>query len=292
MALVVAMVAGGCSDDSTASSVSAAGVTTAPPPVVPITTTTTIAGTPVSDAEIYAQVGLDAKQAKCVEDSGIDGQFEATPGPGLLDALVLTGDHGAMVAVPAALRTGTELEQLMLDTLAKDCAPPDLLAKLAAIDGAALDEEAITDDLPVRLVERKADGATGAEVSCLDAKFREAPARLSSLAAIPALVEVQCASAERRAAWRSAALDRGLATATASPAERSCLVANAADQVLLSEAVDAVGSGDTSSSPIADATPTCVSADRLWQLALDVVAKGADFGAEALRPDPTTPPAG
>ncbi len=43
--------------------------------------------------------------------------------------------------------------------------------------------------------------------------------RLSSLAAAPALVEAQCASADRRAVWRRTALDAGLTKLTATGAD-------------------------------------------------------------------------
>jgi hypothetical protein len=172
----------------------------------------------------------------------------------------------------------------MLDALAGECAPHDVLAKLAALDGAALDEAALADDLPARLFLRTTEGATPAELSCIDAKFREAPVRLSSLAADPRLVESQCASAERLAAWRTNALDAGLRTGGASDQERSCIVASVTDQALLAAAVDLVGQGESPAPGDGSTAPTCLTVDRLQQLALDVVAKGADFGAETLAP--------
>jgi hypothetical protein len=251
-----------------------------PSSIVPLTTTTTIAGTPIGDAEIYAQAGLTREQGACIDASGFNGDFTATPGVGLLDPLVLTtGDK--MVAVPADVRTSAELEELMLAALAEDCAPADARSRLAAIDGAAIDDAALADDLPIRLEQRKAEGATPAELACIEARFREAPTRLSSLAANPKLVESQCAPAERLAAWRHAALDAGLRAAGATDAERACLVDNPGDLVLLEAAVDAVGSGDASGMQGAS-PPTCVPGDRLLELSVDITAKGADFGAETL----------
>lgn len=287
--LVAAVLLVGCSSDdgdSSAAEDTGSGITTVPPSIVPLTTTTTIEGTPVSDAEIYAQVGLTVEQGACIAASGAEGEFESTPGPALTDAMVLTADTGVMVAVPATLRTSVELEQLILTTLADQCAPADLLAELAAVDGQALDDAAITDDLPVRLFHRTRDGATPTELACIEAKFREAPARLSSLAANPRLVEAQCAPAERLAAWRTAALDRGLGAAKATDVERTCLAdaGSTEEQALLAAAVDAVGSGDTSGDPLTGTALICASADRLYQLALNIVALGDDFGVEPLQP--------
>ena len=285
--LVAAVVLAGCSSDEESSppADTSSGLTTVPPSIVPLTTTTTIEGTPVSDAEIYAQVGLTVEQGACIAASGAEGEFESTPGPALTDAMVLAAETGAMVAIPATLRTSTELELTILTALAGDCAPADRLAALAAVDGQALDDAALADDLPVRLFHRTRDGATPAELACIEAKFREAPARLSSLAANPRLVESQCAPAERLASWRTTALDRGLGAAEATSTERACLASPsaAADQALLAAAVDAVGSGDTSSDPLAGATPSCSNGARLYELALNIVALGDDFGVEPLR---------
>ncbi|MEI2651032.1 MAG: hypothetical protein V9G12_02450 [Microthrixaceae bacterium] len=177
--LVAAVVLAGCSSDEESSppADTSSGLTTVPPSIVPLTTTTTIEGTPVSDAEIYAQVGLTVEQGACIAASGAEGDFESTPGPALTDAMVLAAETGAMVAIPATLRTSTELELTILTALAGDCAPADRLAALAAVDGQALDDAALADDLPVRLFHRTRDGATPAELACIEAKFREAPAR-------------------------------------------------------------------------------------------------------------------
>ncbi|MFN8052906.1 MAG: hypothetical protein U0Q22_15780 [Acidimicrobiales bacterium] len=251
-------------------------------PSGPVVTTTTVAGTPVSDQEIYAQAGLTPTQAACVEASGVNGDFTTTPGPSALDATVLESDAGR-VAVPASVRTGTELELTMLEALASTCAPADVLGRLAAIDGAAEDAAAIGDDLPVRLFQRKAVGATAAELACIDAGFRASPARLSSLVAAPQLVEAGCASAARRTEWRRRSIDAGLGTAKATAAERACLSTNDADLASLGVVVDAVAAGDVSQAGPQDKySPTCVSGRRLFELAVDIVATSADFGAETL----------
>lgn len=286
VAAVLALVAlGGCSSDddgagSSATTASPFGTVT--PSTGPITTTTAVEGTPVADAEIYAQAGLTTEQGECIAASGVDDDFTATPGVGLTDPIVLTADNGKMVAVPAEIRTSTELETLLLTTLAAECAPADALTRLARIDGEAADAAALSDDLPVRMFQRRTEGATDAEVSCIEAKFREAPARLSSLAASPGLVEAQCAPAERLTDWRSTAIDSGLRTAGATDAERACLVPSEQDLALLGVAVDAVGSGEVTPDVLGTATPGCVAADRIVQLAVEIVAKGVDFGAEEL----------
>lgn len=284
-ALATLSVLAACSSgDDSSSPDTTFGATTVASSIVPLTTTTTIAGTPVSDAELYAEIGLTPEQGACIDESGVNGDFETSLGPGPLDALTLIGDDGTMIAVPASLRTGTELEQTMLDALAKDCAPAELLAELARVDGTALDDATIADDLPVRLYQRRADGATEAELACLDAGFRAAPARLTSLAANPVLVEAPCASPERRATWRRNAFDRALSTAGAPDEERVCLMDTPADQALLGAAVDAVGSGDTSTNPLAGTEPACAGVERMYQLAVDILASGADFGAEPIAP--------
>jgi hypothetical protein len=292
LALAALAAAPGCSggDDAATTTTAAsatAGLTTVAPSTGPIVTTTTIGGTPVSDAEIYAQAGLDPTQSACVEQSGVDGEFAATPGPTPLDALVLTADDGRMVAIPPTVRTGTELQQLMLDTFAANCAPHDLLAALAALDGAAMDSSALADDLPARLLRRRTEGATPAELTCIEAGFRAAPVRLASLGADPRAIESGCARGERRATWRRTALENGLRTAGATDAERTCLASTTGDRALLAAAVDAVAQGESPAGSAAgepDVTPACVSMDRLQQLALDIVARGADFGAETLAP--------
>jgi len=284
-----ALVAGGCSSDEPDRADRSAAATTSSPSVVPLTTTTEVEGDPVSDQEVYTQVGLSPEQSACIEAAGVNGDFQVDTGATPTDAIVLTAEDSTMVAVPSTLRTGTELEQLILSTLAADCAPADLLSKLAALDGEAGDAAALTDDLPARLAARRADGATETELSCLDAAFRAAPARLSSLAASPGLIESMCAPAERRDAWRRAALDRGLATAGATVDERACVVADVHEQLLLAAAIDAVGSGDVSANPFRDEVPACGTTDRLNEIALGVVSAGADFGAEDVAPAATLP---
>ena len=66
--LVAAVVLAGCSSDEESSppADTSSGLTTVPPSIVPLTTTTTIEGTPVSDAEIYAQVGLTPSQREAL----------------------------------------------------------------------------------------------------------------------------------------------------------------------------------------------------------------------------------
>ena len=93
--------AAGCSsDDGDAPSGTAdAGATTVPPSIVPLTTTTSTPGTPVADSEVYAQAGLTAEQGECIESSGIDGEFETTPGPTPQDAMVLSA-RAKIVALP------------------------------------------------------------------------------------------------------------------------------------------------------------------------------------------------
>lgn len=278
--LAILMVAGCSSDDNDESSARASGaVTSVVPSTGPLRTSTTVAGDPLSDAEVYALAGLTPDQQQCVTQAGIDGDVEITSGATDPDPLVLTFDSG-MVAVPPTLRTGTELEQLILETLAKDCAPTEVLSKLAAMDGAAIDEAAIADDLPVRLDQRRADGATDAERSCLDREFRAAPARLASLAANPGSVEARCVDVERRSEWRAAALLRGFLDAGVPEAEATCLATKPGDTLLLSAAVDVVSDGNAPDS--SSVLPECMSADRMVEVAVDLVAAEADFGAETL----------
>ena len=72
--LVAAVLLVGCSSDdgdSSAAEDTGSGITTVPPSIVPLTTTTTIEGTPVSDAEIYAQVGLTVEQGACIARNAV-----------------------------------------------------------------------------------------------------------------------------------------------------------------------------------------------------------------------------
>ena len=280
VALVMLALAGCSSDDKDGSPAGTSGaVTSVVPSTGPLRTSTTVPGDPMSDADVYALAGLTPQQQQCLAQTGVDGEVEITPGATDVDPLVLTFESG-MVAVPPTLRTGTELEQLILDTLAKDCAPPEALSKLAAIDGAAIDEAAIADDLPMRIEQRRADGATADERSCLDREFRAAPARLTSLAANPGSVEARCADAERRSEWRAAALLRGFFDAGVPEAEATCLATKPGDTLLLSAAVEVVSDGNAPDS--SSVLPECMSADRMVEVAVDLVAAEADFGAETL----------
>lgn len=244
----------------------------------PDRTTTTVSPGAV---EMYEQAGLDPREAACVAASGVEGEFTVTAGATVADPIVLeSGDR--RIEVPTALRTGVELERLLLGALAASCAPPSSLDRLASIDGTASDELALADDLPPYLEGRRSAGATPDELACLEAGFRAAPARLSSLAASPAAIELLCVSADRREEWRRTSLDLALSGAGATPEERACLTLSALDQAALAELViddiaTAPDAGPTEGggAPAPDA-PVCADAARLGELAVELLADGVD----------------
>lgn len=280
--LLVAIAATACSsDDEPAADAPERSTRSSLTSIVPVVTSTTVAGTPVAESEIWAEAGLTSAQGDCIAESGVDGEFSTTLGGSPLDPMVLESDE-ASIEVPASVKTGADLERLMLAELAADCAPANLLDRLAVIDGAALDTAALEDDLPVRLLYRRAAGATEAELTCIEAGFRAAPARLSSLAALPEMIEAPCAPGDRLLVWRRTTIDAALTTAGATEAERSCLVTDPDDLAVLGEAIAAVESGDMSTFAEPETPPTCVSLVRITTLAVDAMANGADFGVEEL----------
>lgn len=280
-ATVLVLGAAACSDDTTSGSGrTSTTVAVSAPTTGPLRTSTTVEGEPVESSEIYQQAGLTPDQAACVEASGIADEFVATPGADEDSPTVLESDRGR-VEVPATVRTGAELERVMLAGFAADCAPFPVLDRLAMIDGAANDAVAISELLPLRLEQRRVAGATAKELDCLGTEFREAPALLASLIADPARVEAECASASRRAAWRKASLDAGLSLTSATEEERDCLT-DLDDLVDLAELVDAVEAGGEVVDPEGGSSLACVDAGRRRQIALDIVAKQATFLAENL----------
>lgn len=268
----LALAAGACSDDDRGDGEGDAGGNRPP------RTSTTLAAATV---EVFEQAGLDPRESACVGASGVDGEFTVTPGATVADPIVIeTGD--VRLEIPPELRTGVELERLLLGTLAASCAPASTLDRLASIDGTATDEAVIADELPPYLDARRAAGATPEELACLDAGFRAAPARLSSLAASPAAVELTCVSADRREEWRRAAVDQALAAAGASPEERACLAVSPVDQAALAAVLDGDPTATAGEVPTdgggapAPGGPVCGTAERLGALAVEMLADGVD----------------
>lgn len=233
-------------------------------------------------SEIYEQVGLDPREARCVATSGVDGDLTVTPGATYGDPIGVEAD-GVRVEIPPTLRTNAEVERLLQSAFAADCAPASTLDRLASVEGAAADRVAITDHLPSRLDARRAGGATDPEIACLDAGFRAAPARLSSVAAAPAIVELACVGPERRDEWWRAALDAAFAAAGAGPAERACLVASERDRLALAAVLDDgaldAGGPEAGGAEVPE-TAECVDPERLGELAVEMAA--AEVSVEVL----------
>lgn len=275
VAVAVALAAVGCSsDDGTGGGSGGAGARSERPE----RTTTTVSPGAV---EVYTQAGLDPRETACVAASGVEGELTVTPGETLQDPIVLEAGT-TRIEVPPELRTGAELERLLLGALAASCAPPSSLDRLASIDGTASDELVVSDELPPYLERRRGAGATPEELACLDAGFRAAPARLSSLAASPEMVELQCVGVDRRAQWHRTALDLALAGAGATPEERACLSLSVLDQVALSEILsrDVAATNDAEvteggGAPSPD-DPVCADGARLGALAVELLADGVD----------------
>jgi hypothetical protein len=248
---------------------------------------TSVPGEPVSGPEAYAAAGLTPEQSRCVGASGVDDSFTATAlGDGDAPDVVLEADGHSAIVVPSSVTSGVDLELRMLTSLAARCAPTETLTRLAQLEGAADDAAALDDDLPERLLQRKAVGATPNELDCIEKGFREAPALLSSLVANPRRVESACTTPARLLAWWRTSITRGLTTAGATPDEIDCLLDSPDALAALGDTVQALSDGTAAIRPDGGVTGAggrvCLTTDRLGQVAIGVVAKQADFGAESL----------
>jgi len=283
--LVLGAAATACSSDEAVPDVrgrDAVSSTTAASEMTGLGPTTTAVGDEVSDTDAYLDAGLDPNQAACVARSGVDDEFTATPGATPADPLVLESDDHR-VEIPLSAVTGTDVERIMLAALAADCAPAAMLERLAVTDGAAGDAAVLDDDLPRYLEQRRSVGANEDEIACLERGFRRAPARLSSLAALPEMIELICVPPERLAQFQLTAIDRSLQAVGVSNDERLCLLSTPEDLVELRQVADALAAGDLEGAGTAtDIDAGCVSGQRLFELAVGAATSGVDFGGKAL----------
>lgn len=284
--VVVALAAAGCSSDESGS---ATDDTTPfrPPTSIDLSPTTGDDDTKADEvdvAEWYKLVGFSDAEVECLLASPLQADV-ITQLPEQADQPVLIHFEGAErpVVVDPSVTSSVDVERAILTEVGADCAPADKLEALAQADGAAIDESILEVEVPERIEQRRADGATDEELACLDAAFRAAPAKLGSLAANPSAVEVTCVDWVRLGQWRAAALQRGFDGSTATVDERTCLIDTPDDLELLGSVLDVVQLNETlSPEAIDELAPTCVSGTRLNELAFELAVSGVDFGAERL----------
>lgn len=235
---------------------------------------------PIASGEFYAALGFDDTEIACIEASPLDADIitEPTFGDDTPIAIHIDGANAPVIANPGVASV-YDIERQILEALIVDCAPAAKLDALAAANAEATMAE-FDDELARHLNARTSDGATPEEVGCLDQRFRAAPARLVGVAASPQAVEAACASDERRADWRSAALRRGLAAAGADQRQVECLLGSQDDLDRLEVDVDALLFGMPGD--LAGTDGACASAAEFERWAERIAADGSSFGVERL----------
>lgn len=266
--LVAVAVAAGCSDPDPDNVVSP--TTRVPSPSeVSLPTTTTVAGGR-TDAE-YQALSLTPAQSSCLTRSDVDRALDVTLPEQPGDPIEVFVADDLSVTLPAGLRTGSEVWRPLLLALAGTCLSPTEVDPVAAALGADDDRRAIERDLPTLLEDRSAAGFDPAELACVESVLRDAPARISSLAADPRVADAQCVGGPRLEVLLLGVTRSRLQAIDAQPGEIDCLLATPADLQRLDDAAALFRDGDGGG--VAELSSTCLDTARLGSLAVALAAQ-------------------
>lgn len=282
-AVILTLVAG-CSDPSPDNVASPTSAVPAPGEVPQLTTTTVMGAR--TDRDLQA-LGLSPEQSSCLLRSEVDRPLDVVLPDRADDPIEVVVEQDLSVTLRGGLRSGAEVWTALLPALAGSCMDPGEVDAVARALGEDDDRRAVDEDLPGMVDARRSVGFSDEELACVERIFREAPVRISSLAADPRVADERCVEAQRLRFLRMTSVRGRLLLAGANPDEATCLAGRPDEVAAIDEEAAALAAGIGGGSGVgegdpADARVRCLSDDRFRSLAVTVAANDIqltnDFG--------------